>query len=190
MRVGVGMPNTISGVDGRSMLEWARRAEAGPFTSLGVLDRIPYESFEPFITLAAAAAAASRVRRRGGAGPRGVDRLRSARPPGLVRPGLLRPRRRRGRGGALSPRLLRLHRPVRGEDRRGQPDHAASHRRLRPGLRGGRLRRAGAAADPGQGGAARPPGRGAGVTMRMSVLGAGPAGLYFSLLAKKTNPSH
>ncbi|TMK96664.1 MAG: LLM class flavin-dependent oxidoreductase, partial [Actinobacteria bacterium] len=61
MRVGVGMPNTISGVDGRSMLEWARRAEAGPFTSLGVLDRIPYESFEPFITLAAAAAATSRI---------------------------------------------------------------------------------------------------------------------------------
>jgi alkanesulfonate monooxygenase SsuD/methylene tetrahydromethanopterin reductase-like flavin-dependent oxidoreductase (luciferase family) len=61
MRVGVGMPNTISGVDGRSMLEWARRAEAGPFTSLGVLDRIPYESFEPFVTLAAAAAATSRI---------------------------------------------------------------------------------------------------------------------------------
>src|SRR5437016_9117157 len=61
MRVGVGMPNTISGVDGRSMLEWARRAEAGPFTSLGVLDRIPYESFEPFITLAAAAAITSRI---------------------------------------------------------------------------------------------------------------------------------
>src|SRR2546427_7716774 len=61
MRVGVGMPNTISGVDGRSMLEWARRAEAGPFTSLGVLDRVAYESFEPFITLAAAAAATSRI---------------------------------------------------------------------------------------------------------------------------------
>src|SRR2546426_3118182 len=61
MRVGVGLPNTISGVDGRSMLEWARRAEAGPFTSLGVLDRVAYESFEPFITLAAAAATTSRI---------------------------------------------------------------------------------------------------------------------------------
>jgi alkanesulfonate monooxygenase SsuD/methylene tetrahydromethanopterin reductase-like flavin-dependent oxidoreductase (luciferase family) len=61
MRVGVGLPNTISGVDGQSMLEWARRAEVGPFTSLGVLDRIAYSSFEPFITLAAAAAATSRI---------------------------------------------------------------------------------------------------------------------------------
>src|SRR6059036_2403318 len=52
MRVGVGLPNTISGVDGSFMLEWARRAEAGPFTSLGVLDRIPYDSFEPLMTLA------------------------------------------------------------------------------------------------------------------------------------------
>jgi len=61
MRVGMGLPNTISGLDGRSMLEWARRAEAGPFSSLGVLDRIAYESFEPFITLAAAAATTSRI---------------------------------------------------------------------------------------------------------------------------------
>jgi alkanesulfonate monooxygenase SsuD/methylene tetrahydromethanopterin reductase-like flavin-dependent oxidoreductase (luciferase family) len=62
MRVGVGLPNTISGVDGRFMLEWARRAEAGPFTSLGVLDRVPYASFEPLTTLAAAAAATGRIR--------------------------------------------------------------------------------------------------------------------------------
>src|SRR2546428_11058454 len=61
MRVGVGLPSTISGVDGRSMLEWARLAEAGPFTSLGVLDRVAYGSFEPFATLAAAAAATSRI---------------------------------------------------------------------------------------------------------------------------------
>src|SRR5437867_3445755 len=61
MRVGVGLPSTISGVDGRSMLEWARRAEAGPFSSLGVLDRVAYGSFEPFTTLAAAAAATSRI---------------------------------------------------------------------------------------------------------------------------------
>jgi alkanesulfonate monooxygenase SsuD/methylene tetrahydromethanopterin reductase-like flavin-dependent oxidoreductase (luciferase family) len=61
MRVGVGLPNTISGVDGRLLLEWARRAEGGPFTSLGVLDRIAYGSLEPFATLAAAAAATSRI---------------------------------------------------------------------------------------------------------------------------------
>jgi len=61
MRVGVGLPNTISGVDGSFMLEWARRAEAGPFTSLGVLDRIPYDSFEPLMTLATVASATARI---------------------------------------------------------------------------------------------------------------------------------
>src|SRR5438552_462485 len=61
MRVGVGLPNTISGVDGPFMLEWARRAEAGPFTSLGVLDRAPYDSFDPLMTLGAVAPATTRV---------------------------------------------------------------------------------------------------------------------------------
>ena len=61
MRVGVGLPNTIPGVDGRLMLEWARRAEAGPFGSLGVLDRIAYVTFEPFATLSAAAAVTNRI---------------------------------------------------------------------------------------------------------------------------------
>jgi alkanesulfonate monooxygenase SsuD/methylene tetrahydromethanopterin reductase-like flavin-dependent oxidoreductase (luciferase family) len=61
MRVGVGLPNTISGVKGPFMLEWARRAEAGPFTSLGILDRVPYDSFEPLTTLAAVAPATTRV---------------------------------------------------------------------------------------------------------------------------------
>src|SRR5437899_2512350 len=61
MRVGVGLPNTIPGIDGGFFLEWARRADRGPFASLGVLDRIAYESFDPFVALAAAAAATSRI---------------------------------------------------------------------------------------------------------------------------------
>ena len=44
------------------MLEWARRAEAGPYTSLAVLDRVAYDSFEPFAALAAAAGATERIR--------------------------------------------------------------------------------------------------------------------------------
>ena len=40
MEVGVGLPTTTPGADGRGVLEWARRAEAGPFASLGVLDRM------------------------------------------------------------------------------------------------------------------------------------------------------
>jgi alkanesulfonate monooxygenase SsuD/methylene tetrahydromethanopterin reductase-like flavin-dependent oxidoreductase (luciferase family) len=62
MNVGVGLPTTTPGASGELVLEWARRAEAGPFSSLGVLDRVAYDSFEPFAALAAAAGVTSRVR--------------------------------------------------------------------------------------------------------------------------------
>ncbi|HXQ55317.1 MAG TPA: LLM class flavin-dependent oxidoreductase, partial [Actinomycetes bacterium] len=62
MEVGVGLPTTTPGADGRCVLEWARRAEDGPFASLGVLDRMVYPSVEPFAALSAAAAVTSRVR--------------------------------------------------------------------------------------------------------------------------------
>src|SRR2546421_4873284 len=44
------------------MVEWARRAEAGPFSSLGVLDRVAYDSLDPLLSLAAAAAVTQRIR--------------------------------------------------------------------------------------------------------------------------------
>jgi alkanesulfonate monooxygenase SsuD/methylene tetrahydromethanopterin reductase-like flavin-dependent oxidoreductase (luciferase family) len=44
------------------VLEWARRADAGPFGSLGVLDRIVYDSYDPLIALAGAASVTRRVR--------------------------------------------------------------------------------------------------------------------------------
>jgi alkanesulfonate monooxygenase SsuD/methylene tetrahydromethanopterin reductase-like flavin-dependent oxidoreductase (luciferase family) len=62
MEVGIGLPTTTPGADGRGLLEWARRAEVGPFASLGVLDRVLYRSVEPFAALAAAAAVTTRVR--------------------------------------------------------------------------------------------------------------------------------
>jgi alkanesulfonate monooxygenase SsuD/methylene tetrahydromethanopterin reductase-like flavin-dependent oxidoreductase (luciferase family) len=62
MRVGIGLPTTLPGADGRLTLEWARRAEAGPFTSLGVLDRLVYDSYDPLLTLTAAAATTTHVR--------------------------------------------------------------------------------------------------------------------------------
>jgi alkanesulfonate monooxygenase SsuD/methylene tetrahydromethanopterin reductase-like flavin-dependent oxidoreductase (luciferase family) len=61
VRVGVGLPNTNPGVDGRLIVDWARKAESGPFTSLGVLDRTAYDSIDPFAALAAAAAATSTI---------------------------------------------------------------------------------------------------------------------------------
>jgi alkanesulfonate monooxygenase SsuD/methylene tetrahydromethanopterin reductase-like flavin-dependent oxidoreductase (luciferase family) len=62
MKIGVGLPTTISGVDGALLTEWARRAEAGPFNSLGVLDRVAYQNYEPFVALSAAAAVTRRIR--------------------------------------------------------------------------------------------------------------------------------
>ena len=62
MRVGIGLPTTVPGMDGRAVVEWARRAEAGPFTSLGVLDRLVYDGFDVLAAVAAAAAVTERVR--------------------------------------------------------------------------------------------------------------------------------
>ena len=62
MRIGVGLPTTTPGADGALVLDWARRADAGPFSSVAVLDRVVYDSFEPFAALAAAAGATERIR--------------------------------------------------------------------------------------------------------------------------------
>jgi alkanesulfonate monooxygenase SsuD/methylene tetrahydromethanopterin reductase-like flavin-dependent oxidoreductase (luciferase family) len=44
------------------MLDWARRADQASFSSLGVVDRIAYENYEPLTALAAAAAVTRRIR--------------------------------------------------------------------------------------------------------------------------------
>src|SRR5262252_8700213 len=62
MDIGIGLPATIPGIEGRRLLEWARRAEERGFTSLGVIDRLVYDNFEPLIALTAAACATERVR--------------------------------------------------------------------------------------------------------------------------------
>jgi alkanesulfonate monooxygenase SsuD/methylene tetrahydromethanopterin reductase-like flavin-dependent oxidoreductase (luciferase family) len=62
MRVGVGLPGTIPGAPPESIVEWARRADEGPFSSIGVLDRVRYDNHDPFTMLAAAAAVTMRVR--------------------------------------------------------------------------------------------------------------------------------
>ncbi|MCP2260689.1 Flavin-dependent oxidoreductase, luciferase family (includes alkanesulfonate monooxygenase SsuD and methylene tetrahydromethanopterin reductase) [Streptoalloteichus tenebrarius] len=62
MRIGIGLPNTTPGADGSLLVDWARRADDGPFSSVAVLDRLVYDSLEPFTALAAAAAVTTRVR--------------------------------------------------------------------------------------------------------------------------------
>lgn len=62
MRVGIGLPGTIPGAPPGVIAEWAHRADEGPFSSVGVLDRVRYDNLDPFAMLAAASAVTSRVR--------------------------------------------------------------------------------------------------------------------------------
>jgi alkanesulfonate monooxygenase SsuD/methylene tetrahydromethanopterin reductase-like flavin-dependent oxidoreductase (luciferase family) len=62
MDIAIGLPATIPGATGRQMLEWARRADAAGFSSVGVIDRLVYPGYEPLAALAAAAAVTDRTR--------------------------------------------------------------------------------------------------------------------------------
>src|SRR5713226_10249887 len=62
MHVGIGLPAGVPGTSGQLIIEWAQRADEGPFSSLGVIDRLVYDSYEPLTTLATAAAVTSRVK--------------------------------------------------------------------------------------------------------------------------------
>jgi alkanesulfonate monooxygenase SsuD/methylene tetrahydromethanopterin reductase-like flavin-dependent oxidoreductase (luciferase family) len=62
VRVGVGLPTGVPGCPPELVTRWAREAEAGPFSSLGVVDRLGYDSYDPMLALAAAAAVTERVR--------------------------------------------------------------------------------------------------------------------------------
>lgn len=61
MRVGVGLPTSTANATGELVVEWARRADLGPFSSLGVVDRLAYRNLEPLVALAAAAAVTRRI---------------------------------------------------------------------------------------------------------------------------------
>ena len=61
MDIGIGLPSTVPGADGATVLEWARRAEARGVSCLGTVDRIVYDNYEPLVTLAAAAAVTERI---------------------------------------------------------------------------------------------------------------------------------
>lgn len=62
MKIGIGLPTTIPGRRGDDVVEWAARAEAAGFSSLGVVDRVAYDAWEPLAALAAAAAVTRNVR--------------------------------------------------------------------------------------------------------------------------------
>lgn len=61
MKVGIGLPNSVPDTSGAEIIEFARRAEAQGFSSLGTIDRVLFRNWEPLIALAAAATATERI---------------------------------------------------------------------------------------------------------------------------------
>lgn len=61
MDIGIGLPNPVPGTPGRTLIEWAKRAEAAGFSTLATIDRIAYPSYESLIALAAAGAVTERI---------------------------------------------------------------------------------------------------------------------------------
>jgi alkanesulfonate monooxygenase SsuD/methylene tetrahydromethanopterin reductase-like flavin-dependent oxidoreductase (luciferase family) len=61
MRIGIGLPNTVLDLDGRTLLAWARRAEERGFSSLATIDRVAYPTYDSLTALTAAAAVTERI---------------------------------------------------------------------------------------------------------------------------------
>ncbi len=62
MDIGIGIPNSVRGTTGAQLLEWARRAEAAGFSTLGTIGRVAYPSYEELTVFAAAGAVTERIR--------------------------------------------------------------------------------------------------------------------------------
>jgi alkanesulfonate monooxygenase SsuD/methylene tetrahydromethanopterin reductase-like flavin-dependent oxidoreductase (luciferase family) len=62
VQIGIGLPNMMPGTSASTILEWARRADAGQFSTLATLDRLVYRSYDALMTLAAAAGVTTRIR--------------------------------------------------------------------------------------------------------------------------------
>jgi alkanesulfonate monooxygenase SsuD/methylene tetrahydromethanopterin reductase-like flavin-dependent oxidoreductase (luciferase family) len=62
MQIAIGLPSRVPAASGELMLEWATRAERGPFSSVVVTDRVVSQSLEPLSVLALAAGATRRIR--------------------------------------------------------------------------------------------------------------------------------
>jgi alkanesulfonate monooxygenase SsuD/methylene tetrahydromethanopterin reductase-like flavin-dependent oxidoreductase (luciferase family) len=62
MQIGLNLPVMVPGLNRATILEWARRIDAGPFSSLCAGERINFPNPEILVTLSAAAAVTERVR--------------------------------------------------------------------------------------------------------------------------------
>jgi alkanesulfonate monooxygenase SsuD/methylene tetrahydromethanopterin reductase-like flavin-dependent oxidoreductase (luciferase family) len=61
MQIGIGLPNSVPGTTGEQLAEWARAAEEAGFSTLGTIDRVVFDSYEPIVALSAAAAVTDRI---------------------------------------------------------------------------------------------------------------------------------
>ncbi|HEY5153941.1 MAG TPA: LLM class flavin-dependent oxidoreductase [Acidimicrobiales bacterium] len=62
MEIGLTLPSMIAGFDRPTLVEWCRRIDAGPFSTLAIGERIAYSNTELMVTLSVAAALTERVR--------------------------------------------------------------------------------------------------------------------------------
>jgi alkanesulfonate monooxygenase SsuD/methylene tetrahydromethanopterin reductase-like flavin-dependent oxidoreductase (luciferase family) len=63
MKLGIGLPNTLApDVDRRLLLDWARLADEAGFHVLGTIDKPNYDSWDPLVSVAAAAGVTERIR--------------------------------------------------------------------------------------------------------------------------------
>lgn len=62
MEIGIVLPTYMRDISLETTLDWARRAEAHGFASVGTLDRLVYANMDPLVSLSAVAALTRRVR--------------------------------------------------------------------------------------------------------------------------------
>jgi len=62
MKIGITLPTMIAKTPGDVLLEWARRADEGPYSSVAVGERITYPNVDLIVALSATAAITRRVR--------------------------------------------------------------------------------------------------------------------------------
>lgn len=61
MNIGIGLPSTVPGASSADLVTWARTAERLGFSTLGTLDRVVFDNYDPIPVLAAAAAVTERI---------------------------------------------------------------------------------------------------------------------------------
>jgi alkanesulfonate monooxygenase SsuD/methylene tetrahydromethanopterin reductase-like flavin-dependent oxidoreductase (luciferase family) len=62
LKVSLGLPIVMKGLDPSLFVEWARRSEAAGFSAVGTLGRVVFDSHEELIVLSAVAAVTTRLR--------------------------------------------------------------------------------------------------------------------------------